>query len=182
MPHNYTDSERRLVLLERRLKREKSAREQAEVLLTQKSQQLYEALVESQQSQADLELALWASQESFWSWRADTDIMEIRSFSLYSGNRSTWSGTVIELMARVHEDDIENLQFHWSMAIHGNRDRIEVSFRLRFKADYQWIRLRGRVLKRGSVSEALNIVGTTKDITQQRKAEQSFDLMASAFA
>ncbi|NDW16374.1 EAL domain-containing protein [Alteromonas genovensis] len=182
MSENYTDSDKRILILERRLKRERNAREEAEGLLTKKSQQLYDALRDSQQSQADLELALWASQESFWNWRADTDIMVIRSFSLYSGNRSTWSGTVIELMARVHEDDIENLQFHWSMAIHGNRDRIEVSFRLRFKADYQWIRLRGRVLERGSATEALNIVGTTKDITQQRKAEQSFDLMASAFA
>lgn len=182
MSPDSTESDKRITLLERRFKREKNAREQAEALLREKSQRLYDALKTSQQSQADLELALWASQESFWSWRADTDIMEIRSFSLYSGNRSTWSGTVIELMARVHQDDIENLQFHWSMAIHGNRDRIEVSFRLRFKADYQWIRLRGRVLERGSTSEALNIVGTTKDITQQRKAEQSFDLMASAFA
>jgi len=38
------------------------------------------------------------------------------------------------------------------------------------------------VLKRGKAGEALHIVGTTKDITQQRKAEQSFHLMASAFA
>jgi PAS domain-containing protein len=182
MSPDSTESDKRITLLERRFKREKNAREQAEALLREKSQRLYDALKTSQQSQADLELALWASQESFWSWRADTDVMEIRSFSLYSGNSSTWSGTVIELMKRVHQDDIENLQFHWSMAIHGNRDRIEVSFRLRFKADYQWIRLRGRVLERGSATEALNIVGTTKDITQQRKAEQSFDLMASAFA
>ena len=173
MSPDSTESDKRITLLERRFKREKNAREQAEALLREKSQRLYDALKTSQQSQADLELALWASQESFWSWRADTDVMEIRSFSLYSGNSSTWSGTVIELMKRVHQDDIENLQFHWSMAIHGNRDRIEVSFRLRFKADYQWIRLRGRVLERGSATEALNIVGTTKDITQQRKAEQS---------
>jgi diguanylate cyclase (GGDEF)-like protein len=182
MSQDSINGDKRIALLERRLKREKNARERAETLLTEKSQSLYLALQKSQEAQTDLELALWASQESFWSWHADTDLMEIRSFSLYSGNRSMWSGTVIQLLARVHEDDIDNLQFHWSMAVHGNRDRIEVSFRLRFKNDFQWIRLRGRVLKRGTSNEALNIVGTTKDITQQRKAEQSFDLMASAFA
>ena len=108
--------------------------------------------------------------------------MQFRSFSLHSESASTWSGTLIELLERVHEDDLDGLQFHWSMALHGNRDRIEFSFRLNLDRDFQWVRLRGRVLKRGKAGEALHIVGTTKDITQQRKAEQSFHLMASAFA
>lgn len=169
-------------VMERRLKRERRAREQAEQLLREKTQSLYEALKESQGAQKDLELALWASQESFWSWKADTDVMEIRSFSLHSESESTWSGTLIQMMERVHEDDLDGLQFHWTMALHGNRDRIEFSFRLRLTREYQWVRLRGRVLKRGQTDEALHIVGTTKDITAQRQAEQSFHLMASAFA
>ena len=171
-----------LALIERRLKRERNAREQAEKLLTEKTQSLYASLKESQRVQKDLELALWASQESFWRWEAQSDVMEIRSFSLYSGSVSTWSGTLIQLSQRVHEDDLEGLQFHWSMALHGNRDRVEFSFRLMLEKSYQWVRLRGRVLERGNAGEALLIVGTTKDITQQRKAEQSFHLMASAFA
>ena len=173
---------KRTQLLERRLKRERVAREQAEVLLREKTQDLYETLQKSQSAQKDLELALWASQESFWNWEAQSDIMEIRSFSLHSESVSTWSGTLIQLLERVHEDDLDGLQFHWAMALHGNRDRVEFSFRLMLEKNYQWIRLRGRVLKRGNAGEALQIVGTTKDITQQRKAEQSFHLMASAFA
>ncbi|KXJ58595.1 MAG: histidine kinase [Alteromonas sp. Nap_26] len=169
-------------LLERRLKRERNAREQAEFLLTHKSASLYQALQESQQAQKNLELALWASQESFWSWHAETDEMEIRAFSLHADSASAWRGSLIQLMRLVHEDDLNGLQFHWSMALHGNRDRIEFSFRMKLHKEFQWVRLRGRVLKRGPASEALHIVGTTKDITQQRKAEQSFHLMASAFA
>ena len=171
-----------LALIERRLKRERNARDQAESLLREKTQSLYATLQKSQRAQKDLELALWASQESFWSWEAQSDIMEIRSFSLHSQSVSTWSGTLIQLLERVHEDDLEGLQFHWTMALHGNRDRVEFSFRLMLEKSYQWVRLRGRVLERGSAGEALHIVGTTKDITQQRKAEQSFHLMASAFA
>ena len=172
----------RVAILERRLRRERHAREQAEKLLSEKTQSLYVALQHSKTIQKDLELALWASQESFWSWDAHSDVMEIRSFSLNSEQASTWSGTLIQLLQRVHEDDLDGLQFHWSMALHGNRDRIEFSFRLQLGRHFQWVRLRGRVLKRGKASEALHIVGTTKDITQQRKAEQSFHLMASAFA
>lgn len=52
-------------LMERRLKRERNAREQAESLLREKTQSLYATLQESQRAQKDLELALWASQESF---------------------------------------------------------------------------------------------------------------------
>ena len=180
--HSTPSGSDRAALLERRLKRERNAREQAEALLREKTQSLYAALQKSQSAQKDLELALWASQESFWNWEAENDIMEFRSFSLHSESVSTWSGTLIELLERVHEDDLDGLQFHWSMALHGNRDRIEFSFRLNLDRDFQWVRLRGRVLKRGKAGEALHIVGTTKDITQQRKAEQSFHLMASAFA
>ena len=180
--HSTPSGSDRAALLERRLKRERNAREQAEALLREKTQSLYATLQKSQSAQKDLELALWASQESFWNWEAENDIMEFRSFSLHSESVSTWSGTLIELLERVHEDDLDGLQFHWSMALHGNRDRIEFSFRLKLDSDFQWVRLRGRVLKRGKAGEALHIVGTTKDITQQRKAEQSFHLMASAFA
>ena len=180
--HSTPSGSDRAALLERRLKRERNAREQAEALLREKTQSLYATLQKSQSAQKDLELALWASQESFWNWEAENDIMEFRSFSLHSESVSTWSGTLIELLQRVQEDDLDGLQFHWSMALHGNRDRIEFSFRLKLDSDFQWVRLRGRVLKRGKAGEALHIVGTTKDITQQRKAEQSFHLMASAFA
>jgi PAS domain S-box-containing protein len=173
---------RQYVALERQLKRQRAARESAESILTQKSITMYNTLKESRIAQKNLELALWASQESFWSWEAPSDIMEIRSFSLHSESISTWSGTLIQMMKLVHEDDLENLQFHWTMALHGNRERIEFSFRLKLDETYQWVRLRGRVLQRGASGEATHIVGTTKDITQQRKAEQSFHLMASAFA
>ena len=182
MSNEAPDPQKRIALLERRLKRERLAREQAETLLTEKSASLFESLRQSQAAQKNLELALWASQESFWSWEAKSDLLEIRSFSLHSATASRWEGTLIKLLQLVHEDDLDNLQFHWAMALHGNREQLEFSFRLKVDNHYQWVRLRGRVLKRGGCGQAMHIVGTTKDITRQRKAEQSFHLMASAFA
>jgi diguanylate cyclase (GGDEF)-like protein/PAS domain S-box-containing protein len=182
MSNEASDPQKQIALLERRLKRERLAREQAETLLTEKSASLFESLRQSQAAQKNLELALWASQESFWSWEAQSDLLEIRSFSLHSATASRWEGTLIKLMQLVHDDDLDNLQFHWAMALHGNREQLECSFRLKVDNHYQWVRLRGRVLKRGGCGQAMHIVGTTKDITRQRKAEQSFHLMASAFA
>ena len=167
---------------ERRLKRERVAREQAEKLLTEKSLDLYNALQESQNSQKKLELALWASQESYWEWHAEQDSFLLRSFSLTASKEVVWEGSPITLLSRVHEDDILNLEFHWAIAMQGGLDQIEMSFRFKLGKTYQWMRLRGRVLERDKSGQALYIVGTTKDITRQRHAEQSFHLMASAFS
>ena len=67
MSNEASDPQKQIALLERRLKRERLAREQAETLLTEKSASLFESLRQSQAAQKNLELALWASQESFWS-------------------------------------------------------------------------------------------------------------------
>ena len=174
--------EQQLRVLERRLKREKQSRQHAEKLLTEKSVALYEALQSSQSVQKKLELALWASQESYWEWLAETDTFEMRSFSLRGESESVWRGSPFELLAHVHDDDITNLEFHWTLAVHGGRERVEIAFRFKVKDTYQWMRLRGRVLERDEHGSALRVVGTTKDITRERKAEQSFHLMASAFS
>lgn len=169
-------------LLERRLKRERAARQQAETLLTEKSVEVYETLQASKAIQKKLELALWASQESYWEWHAAQDTFEMRSFALASDSETIWRGTPLELLGRVHDDDIAALEFHWTMAVLGGRERIEIAFRFKLNHQYQWMRLRGRVLSRDENGSAIQIVGTTRDITRERKAEQSFHLMASAFA
>lgn len=174
--------EQQLCILERRLKREKQARQQAEKLLTEKSVALFDALQSSQSAQKKLELALWASQESYWEWMAQSDTFQLRSFSLRGQSESVWQGSPIDLLSQVHEDDITTLEFHWTLAVHGGRDRVEIAFRFKTRESFQWMRLRGRVLERDKHGSALHVVGTTKDITRERKAEQSFHLMASAFS
>lgn len=169
-------------ILERRLARERKARKHAELLLSEKSSELYEALKTSRTSQEKLELALWASQESLWEWVAENDAFSVRSFTRRGAKPREWHGSAFEMLAHVHDDDKINLQFHWSMAVHSGRDSIEVAFRYRSLQGMQWMRMRGRVLERDENGTGIFIIGTTKDITQQRKAEQSFHLMASAFS
>nr|WP_246261263.1 GGDEF and EAL domain-containing protein [Alteromonas ponticola] len=168
--------------LEKRASRERQARSEAETLLTDKSLELYNALQSSRQLQKKLELALWASQESFWEWHAQSDEFELKSFGLEQGQEYQWKGSALSLLRFVHKDDISSLEFHWTLASLSGSDRIEVAFRFKRKGKYQWMRLRGRVLERNEEGTALHIVGTTRDITQERKAEQSFQLMASAFS
>ncbi|GGF61522.1 putative bifunctional diguanylate cyclase/phosphodiesterase [Alteromonas lipolytica] len=171
-----------LTSLERRLKREKSARKQAETLLTDKSRELYDALTKSRSIQEKLELALWASQESYWEWHADDDTFRIRSFGLHHVQAREIQQNAIDLMHRVHPDDLSQMQLKWSMAVNGESDDVEFICRIRGLHGYQWTRARGRVLERDSVGVAKYIVGMAKDKTREHKAEQSFQLMASAFA
>ncbi len=168
--------------LNRRLKREKAARKQAETLLTEKSRELYLALQKSRENQEKLELALWASQESYWEWRAEDDAFMVKSFGLHKKQVKESKHNAITLMSLVHDDDMPTVQFQWSLAVHSYYDDIEISFRIKGREGYQWMRSRGKVLLRDESGTALHIVGTSKDITRQQKAEQSFQLMASAFS
>ena len=175
-------AEQQVVRLENRLRREREARKQAEKLLTEKSVALFEALQESQKVQSKLELAMWATQESFWEWEAESDIVSMRSFGLKQNDINEWRGSPFKLLSQIHEDDIATFEYQWAMAVHGGQDKLEVSFRFRVADTYQWMRMRGRVLDREQSGGALYIVGTNRDITRERKAEQSFHLMASAFS
>lgn len=172
----------RLAGLERRLKREKAARKQAETLLTEKSRDLFEALSLSKVTQDKLELALWASQESYWEWHAEQDSFLIRSFGLSEKKVYQTERNAFSLMSHIHPDDMSQAQFQWALALYSGCEDIEIAFRLRTRSGYQWIRARGKVLERNQAGAATYIVGTAKDKTQQHKAEQSFQLMASAFA
>ena len=167
---------------QRMIERERQARRQAEALLNDKSIALYDALQQSQSAQRKLELALWASQESFWEWFATTDIFVFRGFSQEQNSTHTWQGSPLALLNYIHPDDMENVEFYWALVMNGGRDRIEVAFRFRSGRDYQWMRLRGACMERDASGHALYVIGTTRDITREREAEQSFHLMASAFS
>lgn len=177
-----SDAEKEIAALQRRLSREKAARGQAETLLTEKSVALFEALQQSQATESRLRLAMWAAQESYWEWQAEADAITVRTFSLHSARESQWQSNPIDLLQKIHEEDLSQLQLQWAIVLHGGEERLEVSFRFRRKQKYLWMRLRGRVLERDEHGSAIHIVGTTRDITNEREVEQTFHLMASAFA
>ncbi|MAJ69917.1 MAG: EAL domain-containing protein [Alteromonadaceae bacterium TMED7] len=172
----------RVASLTRRLEREKAARKQAETLLTEKSRALYDALTTSRSDQEKLELALWASQESYFEWHAEEDVFIIRSFGLRQKQLREVKQNAIALMRRVHTDDLPQVQLGWSMAVNGESDDIELICRIRGVGGFQWTRARGKVLERDRTGTATYIVGMAKDKTREHQAEQSFQLMASAFS
>jgi diguanylate cyclase (GGDEF)-like protein/PAS domain S-box-containing protein len=170
-------------LLERRLLREKNARQAAEQLLNDKSLELFTALQHSSQAQRTLELALWASGESIWQWQAEDDSYQMRSFPDSNQPAKCWIGTATAFLQRVHPNDSADVAMQWYLHQSGAASLLDLAFRFS-QADgrWLWIRMRGQAIERNAQQQALRIVGTAKDITVLREAEHSFRLMASAFA
>lgn len=170
-------------LLERRLLREKNARQTAEQLLNDKSLELFTALQQSSQAQRTLELALWASGESIWQWQAEDDSYQMRSFPDSNQPAKSWIGTATAFLQRVHPNDSAEVAMQWYLHQSGAASLLDLAFRFS-QADgrWLWIRMRGQAIERNAQQQALRIVGTAKDITVLREAEHSFRLMASAFA
>jgi diguanylate cyclase (GGDEF)-like protein/PAS domain S-box-containing protein len=170
-------------LLERRLTRERNARKTAETLLNSKSLELYQALEQASETQQQLELALWASGESIWEWNASDDMIQVRSFNQAQGPAQLKSYPCTACFRHIHAEDTEQALLLWRMHLSGNSDAIDIS--LRFFTEercWHWFRIRGQAVSRSDTGWALRMLGTIKNITEHREAEQNLRLMASAFA
>ncbi len=146
------------------------------------SQHLYEALRLASEAQHQLELALWASGESIWEWEAASDAVTIRTFIVANHPPDIVVLNSQDCFARVEADDLEQARLAWSMHVLGNADAVDISVRACMDGNTRWLRIRGQAVSRSDEGRALRMVGTVKDITRYREAEESLRLMASAFA
>lgn len=125
-----------------------------------------------------LRLALWASGESVWEWRSDDNLLVIDPFEL--------GGERIELPAMtpgtfgewLHPDDVVVARQAWRTHLQGRRADFEVSMRLPQAGRTRWLHLHGRVVERDGQGCALRALGTIKDVTAAREADQSLQALA----
>lgn len=171
------------LLMQRRLDRERAARQSAEALLHNKSRELFEALQLARESEHRLQMALWASGEGIWDWTSDSQRFDVQGLMI-NGREVAWpqTDTGREFVALVHEDDRDAMMLAWRLHLAGARDDVDMAYRLRFGDHERWLRVRGRALERDAAGRATRVAGTIKDITAQRESEQSLNLLANAFA
>ncbi|OYU90332.1 MAG: hypothetical protein CFE45_23860, partial [Burkholderiales bacterium PBB5] len=172
----------REALLQRRLARERSARKAAEALLTDKSRELWGALVQTREAERRLQLALWATDEGIWEWRADAPRLALQGLWI-DGQRTQLPDTRLgALLRRVHRQDRTPLMQCLRAHRQGTGTHIEADFRMVFAARWRWLRICGRALQRDAGGLALQIAGTIKDVTAQHADDETRQLMAHAFA
>lgn len=69
----------------------------------------------------------------------------------------------------IHPDDVERVWSHLSPHIEGHTERFILEYRLRrASGDYRWTLDRGRVVERDGNGEAIRMVGTNCDISEER--------------
>jgi len=169
-----------LARFEKRLHRERIARQAAEKLVNDKSLEVYLQFVEAQDAKKNLELALWGSGESMWSWSESDNNFEVNSFILHAHKVKKFHQPFQAVLDSVHPDSVSAVNFAWSQVVTKVKDIIDLQFRFLVSNEYRWLRARGRAF---SVKEngQLSIVGTVKDITGIKRDETSFKLLSYAF-
>lgn len=179
------DSVATIAALERRVARERAARQQAEALLIEKSGDLYRALQESRRLQQTLRLAMWASGDAMWDWVPGEGVLRVERFHHISEHGETTQGSLDLLLTRVAEADREPLQQALLALAAGQTESIDLTVGLlpeETQGDLLWRRVRGRAVERDDEGRAIRCLGTLKDITELRRSEQSLRLLGHAFA
>ena len=142
---------------------------------------LAHAQQELRETEARWRAALEASAEAVWEWNVQvgtlTHSVAHESMSGYSLQEL---GDTLDL-ERVHPDDriaqAAAIQAH----LRGETARHHSSFRLRHKDGHHvWIESNGLVIERNARGEPLRMVGTHRDITKRKEAEQALKLALTA--
>lgn len=172
----------RLALMERRLERERAARRQAEELLQAKASELYAQTAQAREAEHQLGLALWASGESIWEWRDSTRRVQVRGFG-DAGLREIENAPQLLLddAESIHPLDRELAHAAWRAHLRGERDELDIAFRMNLPKGWRWVRVRGRAVERAPDGRIERIVGTLRDITAQRQAEDELRVLSGAF-
>jgi diguanylate cyclase (GGDEF)-like protein len=176
-----SDQNSEIERLQKRLARAKKARLEAEEILSEKSAELYKQSLDTEESKKLLQMALWASGESIWSWHKDTDSFYFKDFVHDSSDIVDRKVSFDEFVQQVHPNDIENFKLNWTLHKMGFSTDVDGAYRLKQDESYEWICFRGRVVVFDE-DAAQKIVGTLKNVTGLVEAETSSKLMSYAFS
>ncbi len=84
--------------------------------------------------------------------------------------------TVRDWTVRIHPDDWPQVNQAWTDCLAGRSDELECVYRLRCKdGSYRWSLGKGRVIERNLQGQALRIVGTNTDVSEERRLRERFE-------
>lgn len=164
-------------LLERRLQRERTARKEAERLLSEKSAELFRSARESEDRQRKLTLALQASQEAIWSLSRDGQNIEVLTWPTGREQAQATHMTLAEVIDIVHPEDRRTFELACQRLLGDEAEDMNVTIRVKRNDDYRWYRIFSRRIE----DDDIFCIGITTDVTKKRHNEHEFKLMATAF-
>jgi len=126
------------------------------------------------ESEERLELAMSVANDGVWDWnlRSNDIVFDDRYYTIADYVPGEFPCTLIELVSRIHPDDVAETQTAITTYLDGSGKEYNVEFRYRRKDNtYMWILSRGIIVKRDAEGLPLRFVGTHSDITKRKNAE-----------
>lgn len=126
-------------------------------------------------SRERLKLALWGSGNEMWD-------VDLRDGSVHRENRlpnlavgtETAGETLVDYRKFLHEDDVSVFGAPFRDHLKGRTDSFTATYRtLNLEHEWVWLLTRGRVVERDEHGRAVRMIGTSSDITELKKAEES---------
>jgi len=127
---------------------------------------------EVEESQQRLSLALWGSGDNLWHWNINKDEM-IREKILKDKTISTRSSfSLNHLESIIHPDDLERVKKRLLQTLRGNIDLYQADYRIKNDENqWTWVLDRGQVSQFDKNNKAIEIVGTTQNISELKHAQ-----------
>jgi PAS domain-containing protein len=169
--------------LKRSLERERKGRKEAEEVLRNKTFELLEAKKLAQNNANRLQQALSASKQAVWEWDASTDevwMYSNKSSELSKIVRRITKTQLIESLRPSHRQIFEQ-QFDAHSNGRSKMFSVLVERTSRTSGHKRWIRLTGQCSHRDSNGCMQRMLGTYKDITNQHKEREAYEMVTAAF-
>ncbi|MGB1465754.1 MAG: EAL domain-containing protein [Alcanivorax nanhaiticus] len=157
--------------------------ERLEIMVKERTQALEETNQALGATSERLELALEASNIGLWDWMLDTGRNYHTNFDRLLGYDSAYFKNFFgDLETLVHPDDLTRVRRAMVSHFKGESDRYHAVYRLRHAdGEWRWIEDDGRVVRWSDKGRATRMIGTRRDITEDRQAQEQQRLAATVF-
>ncbi|GIZ10821.1 bifunctional diguanylate cyclase/phosphodiesterase [Pseudomonas sp. NCCP-436] len=167
-------------LAERELR---SAHDQLEMRVAERTRELDEATCALSKSQARLSLALEASELGLWDWDLQSDqVYHSHLHELFGLSSEQVQVMLRDLTPRLHPDDLPTLRRALVAHMKGRSEDYQVEYRVRHaNGHWVWVEDRGRAVERNADGRVLRMLGTRRDVSARRQQQEQQRLAATVF-
>lgn len=159
------------------------ANDRLESIVQERTRMLESANGELSAASQRLQLALDASNIGLWDWNLLTGDTYHSNFDRMLGyGRDRFSNFVVDMEQMVHSDDWPKIKRAMVGHFKGRTSRYHAMYRIRHaNGDWRWIEDEGRVVEWNKENRASRMIGTRRDITDDKLSEDQLRLSATVF-
>jgi len=159
------------------------ANDRLETIVQERTRLLESTNTELSAASQRLQLALDASNIGLWDWNVQNGETYHSNFDRLLGyGRDRFSNFVIDMQQMVHGEDWPKIKRAMVAHFKGRTSRYHAVYRIRHaNGDWRWIEDEGRVVEWTNDNRAARMIGTRRDITDDKLSEDQLRLSATVF-